>query len=50
LVVQLDDPTYQIDREVAGSEHWSFALQLELMAQRHAHAREQFSIPNGLVT
>src|SRR5262249_12620943 len=42
LVTHLHDAPYQVDREVAGAEDRTLPVHLQLMAQRRAHAGEQF--------
>ena len=38
----LDDAAHQIDREIAGAKHRAFAMDLQLVAQRRPHPRQQF--------
>ena len=44
----LDDAAHQIDRKIAGAKHRPFALHLQLVPQRRAHARQQFVHPERL--
>src|ERR1700686_4754019 len=41
LLADLDDAAHQVDGEVAGSKHRPLAMDLQLMAQRRAHAGKQ---------